>query len=595
MNLNYNDETSQFITKRLQIIDEQKIEETLILQKTGRIPEELREKNLKSNAKFMKNILILTISQIIIKLLGLIYRIVIVNFDGFGDAGNGYYASGYEIFAVMLTLSSIGIPSVISKLVSERVAIGDNKGANRIFKESLKFFTFIGILCSLLLFFGADYIATNILGVPNVNLTLKVLSPAIAFVSASAVIRGYFSGFEDMKLTSISQTLEQFLNAILSISFVYIAMVKISPQPHILAAAGNLSSTVAVILAFVYTIMYFQSKKVKVDKKQKSELDKKSSVNIIKMVLALSIPITAGSLISVLNTFIDTITISHGMQKMYQFKNINPEQLQIMIMSGKGILSKVITILGIFLAFSTAISTALIPSIAAFIAKGQKKVAKKRIENAIDITIIALLPMVVGTMVLAQPILKIVYPNASEGTYILQILAVSTIFICLSHTINGGLQGFNDVISPFIAVVVGAISKVVCNILFVPVFGIEGAAYSSIICQVLAFLVSYIAINKKIHISVGINKLFKQILSSIIMGVCVHYIYTLLLTKITNIYVLTLLSVIVGVIVYLIAIIILKVVNKEIIQMLPYGNRLVEKIETIQRRKQRKRERLKRN
>ena len=146
------------------------------------------------NTSFMKNVAMLMLAQVVIKILGFIYRLVIINAEGFGDVGNGYYDAGYQVYSLLLTLSSVGIPTVISKLVSEKTAIGDNKGAYRIFKTSLKIFTCIGIFFSLVLFLGAEVIATKVLNVPDVKYVLKVLSPAIMFVSASAVLRGYFSG-----------------------------------------------------------------------------------------------------------------------------------------------------------------------------------------------------------------------------------------------------------------------------------------------------------------------------------------------------------------------------------------------------------------
>ena len=157
---------------------------------------------------FMKNVLLLMLSEILVKVLGLVYRLVITNVEGFGDAGLGYYSAGYQIYALLLTLCSIGIPSVISKLISERLAVGNNYGAQRIFKTALKLFTGIGLFFSVTLFFGADFIATNILNVPDVAYVLRVLAPAIVFVAMSAVFRGYFSGQQNMKPTSVTQVLE---------------------------------------------------------------------------------------------------------------------------------------------------------------------------------------------------------------------------------------------------------------------------------------------------------------------------------------------------------------------------------------------------
>ena len=214
-------------------------------------------KQTKKGTSFMKNVLILMFAQIMVKVLGLIYKFVITNFEGFGDTGLGYYSAGYQIYSVLLALSSIGIPSVISKLVSERMAIGDQKGAQRIFRICMTFFVGLGTAFSIVLFFGAEYIATAIFNVPDTKYVMQVLAPAIAFVAASATFRGYFAGLNDMKPTSSSQIIEQFLNCVLSITFVYAL---IGREPYIMAAGGNLSSTLAIIITFMYLIIYYKNK-----------------------------------------------------------------------------------------------------------------------------------------------------------------------------------------------------------------------------------------------------------------------------------------------------------------------------------------------
>ena len=112
-----------------------------------------------NNTSFMKNVLMLMIAQILIKVLGFAYRVLIMNVEGFGDEGNGIYNAGYQIYSLLLTISSVGIPIVIAKLVSERIAVGDSKGAHRIFTISLKMFSLLGLILSLVLFFFAAPIA----------------------------------------------------------------------------------------------------------------------------------------------------------------------------------------------------------------------------------------------------------------------------------------------------------------------------------------------------------------------------------------------------------------------------------------------------
>ena len=239
------------------------------------------EQEQKTNS-FMKNVLILMFAQIMVKVLGLVYKFVITNFEGFGDTGLGYYSSGYQIYSLLLALSSIGIPSVISKLVSERIAINDQKGAQRVFKICMALFVGIGVILSCALYFGAEYIATVIYNVPDTQYVMKALAPAIMFVSASAVLRGYFAGQNDMKPTSYSQIIEQLLNCILSIVFVYSLLGK---EAYIMAAGGNLSTTVAIILTFIYLIAYYKKRKLKVDQKQKSAEDNLTVWQLLKKIL----------------------------------------------------------------------------------------------------------------------------------------------------------------------------------------------------------------------------------------------------------------------------------------------------------------------
>ena len=130
---------------------------------------------------FIQGILALLFSQVIIKLLGLVYKLYLTNRDGFGDAGNAIYGSGYQIYALLLTLSSIGVPGAISKMISEKAAIGDNKGAHRIFKISLVTFGLIGLFGTCVMFFGARYISTVLLQIPEAELTMVALAPAIFF------------------------------------------------------------------------------------------------------------------------------------------------------------------------------------------------------------------------------------------------------------------------------------------------------------------------------------------------------------------------------------------------------------------------------
>lgn len=529
----------------------------------------------KTSNSFMKNVLILICSEVLVKLLGFIYKLVITNIEGFGDVGVGYYNSGYQIYALMLTLSSIGIPSVISKLVSERLAKDDKAGAQRIFKVALRFFSMLGLFLSFGLYFGADLIATHLLNVPDTAHVMRVLAPAIVFVSISAVLRGYFAGQQNMKPTSVSQALEQFLNCILSITFVYACIGK---DTYIMAAAGNLSTTLAIILAFIYLANCYRKHKIVPDEAQRSPERRKSNKELLKTILGISIPITLSSIISVVSSVIDTATVSNCIQYAYRDAGMAKEGLENLAMKMSGILSKVDTLITFPLAINTAFSTALVPSISESIAKKEYKQASKRLKFSLFASILIIFPCAVGFAVLAEPILKMIYPTASDGALILQIGSITMIFTALNQTINGGLYGLNLPRVPVAAFTMGVIAKTILNVILVsnPKINIVGAAIGSVVCQILAFSLCFKVLRMKLKTKLDFRtNVLKPGISAIIMGIAV-YLVQYFISGILGNTIATLMAILVGVCVYGASIILMKVLEKEDLMMIPFGAKIYE-------------------
>ena len=206
-----------------------------------------KEKKTYKRESFMQGVFAMMFSQVLIKLLGLVYKLYLTNREGFGDEGNAIYSAGFYIYSLLLTLSSVGIPNAISKLVSERIALGDNKGANRIFKVAFLVFGLLGFLGTAILFFGAHYISNIILKIPEAEMTLVALSPSIFFVAIISVIRGYFNGNGTLKVTANSQTLEQVFKTVFTILLVETVAIVVGANTGVMAAGANLATTVATI------------------------------------------------------------------------------------------------------------------------------------------------------------------------------------------------------------------------------------------------------------------------------------------------------------------------------------------------------------
>lgn len=528
-----------------------------------------------NKASFLQNVLMLMFSQVVIKLLGLIYRVVIVDVEGFGNVGNGYYSTGYQIYMVLLALSSMGIPNVVSKLVSERIAKKDYIAAHRVFRFALAIFSALGIAFALILFFGAEFIANFILKADGVKYTLMALSPALLVVPPTAVIRGYFTGLGSLKATSTTLVIEQFFNCVLSIGFVYAC---VGQDTAIMAAAGNLSTSCACIIAFGYLLFFFAKRKGEIIEEcnaQTVETEQKGKRDMVKTILAISIPISFSSLISVLGSAIDTVTVSRCVQNAFAALEGSAQALEEKAMELYGILQKAETVTHLPLAISATFCTAIVPVISAAIAKKDEAEANRKISSSFFINSLFIFPCMAGFFVLAGPILKLLYPSVPEGSLVLILLTISLPFSSMNYILNGVLYGIGKTFVPAIALSIGSVIKLTLNILLVniPSINIYGAVFSTVLYNILIFAIELAVVKRHITLQIDVKRCFvKPVFSSIVMGIAVFFVYKLC-SALGNTAA-TLVSVFVGVVVYAVLILVTKNLSPEDLETLPMGKKL---------------------
>lgn len=536
---------------------------------------------------FMQGVVTIMFSQIAIKVLGLIYTLYLTNREGFGDAGNAIYASGYQIYALLLTISSIGVPNAISKLVSERLAVGDNRGANRIFKIALATFGCIGAVGTMLLFFGAHTIAHNWIQIAEAELTLVALSPAIFFVSISSVFRGYFNGRRSLKTTARAQTLEQIFKTVLTISIVELVAHVTSTSTEMMAAGANIATTLATFSSFIYLFIYYRIRRKEIGNEIQSSVNYKykNVKTIIKKILMVSIPLTLSSIMTSFNKNIDSFTVKRILSTYM------PSEMAT-VLYGR-LSGKVDTITNLPLAINIAFATALVPAIAAAKAKNDTETATKRTSFSLLTSMLIGLPCVAGLIIFAQPILDLLYPNANQGALLLQLISFSVIFSILDQTINGALQGFGKVMVPAFALGVGVIVKLILNLILLPIpeLNVYGAAIGSIACHAIAFTIVFTVLKKHIKLDLPITKfLIKPLIATGIMGVCSYTLLIILKPLIGGLMVskplianslTTVISIIFAVIIYILSVVVLKIYNKEDILMLPKGEKIYKILEKI--------------
>ena len=526
---------------------------------------------------FMQGVLALMFSQILVKILGLVYTLYLTNRPGFGDKGNGICASGYQIYALLLTISSIGVPNAISKLISEKVAIGDNKGAHRIFKIAFATFSVIGLAGSLLLYLGAHTIAYNWLQIPEAEMTLVALSPAIFFVTLASVFRGYFNGRQKLSVGARSQTLEQVFKTVLTIIIVEVVAILSNVSTEWMAAGANLASTLATFLGFGYLFLYYRSERKEIAEEIKNTKNYKYErvSTIIKKILMVSIPITLTAIMSSINKNVDSFTVVRNL------KLFMPEDRATALYGILG--GKVDTLTTLPLAINVAFSTALVPAISAAKARNDSKTITQKTSFSLLVSMLIGLPCTVGMFVFAQPILNLLFPNANDGALILQISSLTIIFTILDQTINGALQGYGKLMIPTFSLGMGVLTKLIINLTLVknPNIGVYGAAIGSVACHMVAFTIAFTALRKYIKLDLTFSKfVVKPVLATTIMAIISYFIY-LTLSGIIAERLATLIAIVIAVIIYVLLIAILKIFTKDEIQMMPAGDKILKFFEKV--------------
>ena len=533
------------------------------------------KKNKKlQKSSFLKNIVVLLTAHVFIKIIGVVNKIYLTNREGFGDEGNAIYSSAFQVYALFLTISSMGIPNAVSKLVSERLAIGDSKGAHKVFKIAIITFGLVGFCCSVILFVFAHYISCNLIQIPEAELSLFALSPSIFFVSITSVIKGYFNGRENLDVGANSQTIEQVFRTVITIALIEFIAQSTGLDTRVMAAGAAVATTLSEIICFAYLYKYYKSVKREIGNEIKNSVNYKyrGIRQTIKDILFVSIPMSIAPILGGINKNIDSMTIVRGLKN---FMTDTEAKLQYGILSGK-----VDTLIAFPLSFNGAFSSVLIPSVSAAKASGNFSSTKRKIKFSFLISILIGLPSTVGLIILAEPILNLLFPNQPEGKFLLQISAISITFMMLSQNVNSVLHGLGKTIIPAISLAIGSAIKLFLNTVLVKINpetfilgGTAGAAFSTVVYHIITFFMEYYIMKRNIKIDFGLKTIIKPIIATILMAICLIFTYNCLLSIISY-KLCIILALIVAVVTYLLLILILRVFSKDEIMMLPYGDKI---------------------
>lgn len=416
----------------------------------------------KKSESFIVQAGILAAAGFVTKIIGTLYRTPLTAI--IGNEGNGYYGAAYYVYLIILTVASYSMPTAISKIISGYLADKQYRNAQRVLKCAFIYVTVAGIIASLVLFFDADLFLE-----PNSAIVLRVFAPTIVIYGYLGVLRGYFQAHRTMVQTSVSQILEQILNAFVSVFGAYFLtnMVKDADatKKAIYGACGSaLGTGSGVLIALLFMLgMYLLNRNIIRKRVAKDTTHEQESYKVIfKGLLCIVTPIIIASCIYNMNTVVNQTVFVKILMNIKDFTESGASKLY-------GVYSgRVVVIANIPVAIGAAMSSAMIPTVSSLFAQNDLESINQKIRDGVKATMLISIPAAVGLAVLAEPIMLLLQPTKEYfdlAVNLLRYMSITVIFYQISTISNGVLQGIGKVNIP---VINSAIALIAQTVLIIP-------------------------------------------------------------------------------------------------------------------------------
>lgn len=439
---------------------------------------------------------ILAIASILVRLIGMVYRIPMTSI--IGDEGNALYSYAYSIYTILLLLSSYSLPLAVSKMVSARVEAGQWKNVERTFQCAILFGLLVGTVFALLVLFGAKAFTTVLYKDELAAIALRFMAPTILIMALLGVFRGFFQGLQTTKPTAVSQLLEQIVNAVVSVAGAWFLFgygtgmneeLAVSGLDHAWGAAGGAIGTGAgalVALIFV-AALFFRSHKTF---SQQVNADRLGYVEdystIFRTLLMIAVPVILSTAVYNLVDLIDGSLFSYFMAS---------EEAETRKSIWGAYSGKTLLMIHIPVSIASAMAVSLVPSLTAAYSSGKKKLVYRKINAIMKFISTIAFPCAAGLIILADPIIKTLFPgDTSSAASYLAACGVSVIVFSISTITNSILQGIDEMKVP---VIHSAISLVVHVILAaILMWGFKLGIYGIIISYIcFGLLMSILNLN----------------------------------------------------------------------------------------------------
>ena len=539
----------------------------------------------KNDTSFLVQGSILAIASLVSRVIGLVYRIPLTAI--IGDHGNDYYSCAYEIYSLLLLISSYSLPLAVSKMVSARISNGEKQNAYRVFKGAMIFALFTGTAACMIVFFGAEEL-TRLFKTPLGVYALQVLAPTLIIVAVLGVFRGFFQGMGTMIPSAVSQIIEQIVNAVVSVGAAYvlfaygrrIATVLGSKEHYDAAygaAGGTLGTSAGALcgLAFIIFVFSMFFPKFRKAMRRENKIGKKQPESyrvIFGILIGTIVPVLMSTTIYNMVSIVD----------QWLFKNIATIQgySAADVSEWWGIFSgKYRVLTNVPISISTALAASCVPALAAAFAQKDEKQVRSKIGMSMRFIMVVAMPCTAGIMVLADPIIQLLFPGSSSlAGHLLQAGGISVIFYSISTLSNAVLQGIDRMRIPVrnasVALVLHA------GVIAVGMFGLKlniyGICVGTIAFSLIMCILNGMSVRKYSGFKPDVTKTFiKPAIASVIMGAVVYAAYFVCHKVSHSNAVSTVIAVLVGMIVYAAALLLIKGLTEEELHSFPKGELLI--------------------
>lgn len=514
------------------------------------------------NKKTMANgIAFLAVVGFINKMIGVLFRIPLANL--IGDEGIGIYHLVFPSYALLLTVSTAGIPVAISRLISANLAKGNIYKTKQIFKVSILILFVLACASSFIMIINASSLSYRV-GNTKTYWGFIAIAPSLFFVCIISALRGYVQGFNNMKPSGLSQLVEQIAKVVFALPLAYYGL---RQGVGIAAAYALFGTSIAEFLALIYLLIYCYKTKNKVDyNAAKDKNVEYSKYQIFKDIIKISIPIMLGTCIVPVSQFIDSAMLVVRLTLSAGFDSSSASSLY-------GLYTGyVITLINVPTAFAIAIAAVTVPYISRSSALSNIDELAVNANNSLRYSSIIGLPCSFGMFALSREIIYFFYSSLgaekiSLTANLLNISSFTIILFILVQTSSAILQGLGKERIPTYTLLVAVIIKVIVNYFLVGTtkFNIFGAPIASVICYTVSLVPNLYYVKKYCKAKFNVMQiLIKPLLASLAMFITVYAVKLVLpFSRIS-----TIVALFVGAISYMIFIVLFRVLSKGEIELL---------------------------